>query len=71
MSAQHCVRPERELAPGQSGAGFGERIPVRCFISDPGIASSLKSLCKTPRAATGWKASNPRCLGDAIEALSR
>jgi uncharacterized protein (DUF2132 family) len=30
--------------------GLGERIPVRCFISDPSIASSLKFLRKTPWA---------------------
>ena len=31
-------------------AGLGERVPVRCFISDPSIASSLKFLRKTPWA---------------------
>ena len=31
-------------------AGLGERIPVRCFTSDPGMASSLKFLRKTPWA---------------------
>lgn len=31
-------------------AGLGERIPVRCFTSDPSIASSLKFLRKTPWA---------------------
>ena len=31
-------------------AGLGERIPVRCFVSDPSIASSLKFLRKTPWA---------------------
>ena len=31
-------------------AGLGERIPVRCFISDPSITSSLKFLRKTPWA---------------------
>ena len=30
--------------------GLGERIPVRCFTSDPGIISSLKFLRKTPWA---------------------
>jgi uncharacterized protein (DUF2132 family) len=30
--------------------GLGERIPVRCFISDPSISSSLKFLRKTPWA---------------------
>jgi len=31
-------------------AGLGERVPVRCFISEPSIASSLKFLRKTPWA---------------------
>ncbi|MEP6826429.1 MAG: VF530 family protein, partial [Ramlibacter sp.] len=31
-------------------AGLGERIPVRCFTSDPGMPSSLKFLRKTPWA---------------------
>lgn len=30
--------------------GLGKRIPVRCFTSDPSIASSLKFLRKTPWA---------------------
>jgi uncharacterized protein (DUF2132 family) len=30
--------------------GLGERIPVRCFTSDPSIGSSLKFLRKTPWA---------------------
>ena len=30
--------------------GLAERIPVRCFISDPSVASSLKFLRKTPWA---------------------
>ena len=30
--------------------GLSERIPVRCFTSDPSIASSLKFLSKTPWA---------------------
>lgn len=29
---------------------LGKRIPVRCFTSDPSIASSLKFLRKTPWA---------------------
>ncbi len=29
---------------------LGERIPVRCFTSDPSLASSLKFLRKTPWA---------------------
>jgi uncharacterized protein (DUF2132 family) len=31
-------------------AGLGERIPVRCFISEPSVTSSLKFLRKTPWA---------------------
>ena len=31
-------------------AGLGQRIPVRCFTSDPSISSSLKFLRKTPWA---------------------
>jgi uncharacterized protein (DUF2132 family) len=30
--------------------GLSERIPVRCFSTDPSIASSLKFLRKTPWA---------------------
>ena len=30
--------------------GLGERIPVRCFTSDPSMTSSLKFLRKTPWA---------------------
>ncbi|VWX62138.1 DNA-binding protein VF_0530 [Burkholderiales bacterium 8X] len=30
--------------------GLGERIPLRCFTSDPSLASSLKFLRKTPWA---------------------
>jgi uncharacterized protein (DUF2132 family) len=30
--------------------GLGQRIPVRCFVSEPSIASSLKFLRKTPWA---------------------
>ena len=30
--------------------GLGERIPLRCFTSDPSVASSLKLLRKTPWA---------------------
>ena len=30
--------------------GLGERIPVRCFLSDPSLKSSLTFLRKTPWA---------------------
>ena len=39
-----------QLVAHYGWAGLGERIPVRCFISDPSIASSLKFLRKTPWA---------------------
>jgi uncharacterized protein (DUF2132 family) len=29
---------------------LGQRIPVRCFLSDPSVSSSLKFLRKTPWA---------------------
>lgn len=38
------------LADYYGWAGLGERIPVRCFTSDPSVASSLKFLRKTPWA---------------------
>lgn len=38
------------LAAHYGWAGLGERIPVRCFTSDPSVASSLKFLRKTPWA---------------------
>ncbi len=31
-------------------AGLGERVALRCFTSDPSMASSLKLLRKTPWA---------------------
>jgi uncharacterized protein (DUF2132 family) len=38
------------LADHYGWADLAERIPVRCFISDPSVASSLKFLRKTPWA---------------------
>jgi uncharacterized protein (DUF2132 family) len=38
------------LAAHYGWAELGQRIPVRCFISDPSVASSLKFLRKTPWA---------------------
>jgi len=38
------------LAEYYGWEGLGERIPVRCFQSDPSVASSLKFLRKTPWA---------------------
>jgi uncharacterized protein (DUF2132 family) len=39
-----------ELVACYGWAGLGERVPVRCFTSDPSIKSSLKFLRKTPWA---------------------
>ena len=39
-----------ELLAHYGWVGLAERIPVRCFESDPSIASSLKFLRKTPWA---------------------
>jgi uncharacterized protein (DUF2132 family) len=38
------------LADHYGWEGLGQRIPVRCFTSDPSVASSLKFLRKTPWA---------------------
>ena len=38
------------LVAAYGWAGLGERIALRCFTSDPSIASSLKFLRKTPWA---------------------
>ena len=38
------------LADCYGWEGLGERIPLRCFTSDPSVASSLKFLRKTPWA---------------------
>ncbi len=38
------------LAEHYGWVGLGERIPVRCFMQDPSVASSLKFLRKTPWA---------------------
>ena len=38
------------LAANYGWEGLAERIPVRCFQSDPSVASSLKFLRKTPWA---------------------
>ncbi|HJV62703.1 MAG TPA: VF530 family protein [Albitalea sp.] len=49
----HGVTLERmvtELAAHYGWAGLGERIALRCFTSDPSVASSLKFLRKTPWA---------------------
>ena len=38
------------LAAHYGWAGLAQRIPLRCFESDPSVASSLKFLRKTPWA---------------------
>jgi uncharacterized protein (DUF2132 family) len=38
------------LVAAYGWAGLGERIPLRCFTSDPSVTSSLKLLRKTPWA---------------------
>ena len=38
------------LAAHYGWAGLAERIPLRCFSSEPSVASSLKFLRKTPWA---------------------
>ena len=38
------------LAEHYGWAELGQRIPVRCFTSEPSVASSLKFLRKTPWA---------------------
>ena len=38
------------LADHYGWAGLAERVPVRCFCSQPSVSSSLKFLRKTPWA---------------------
>jgi hypothetical protein len=49
----HGITLERlltELVDRHGWAELGDRIPVRCFLFDPSIKSSLKFLRKTPWA---------------------
>ena len=49
----HGVTLERvvtELAAHYGWEAMGERVPVRCFLFDPSIKSSLTFLRKTPWA---------------------
>ena len=39
-----------ELVAHYGWGGLAQRLPVRCFQSDPSVASSLKFLRKTPWA---------------------
>ena len=47
LTLEHIVSA---LVAQYGWAGLGERVPVRCFTSDPSIGSSLKFLRKTPWA---------------------
>lgn len=49
----HGVTLERivtELASHYGWPGLAERLPLRCFSSDPSVSSSLRMLRKTPWA---------------------
>jgi uncharacterized protein (DUF2132 family) len=49
----HGVTLERlltELVDHYGWQAMGERVPVRCFTSDPSVSSSLKFLRRTPWA---------------------
>ena len=49
----HGITLERmvtEMADYFGWQELGERIPIRCFVLDPSVASSLKFLRKTPWA---------------------
>ena len=39
-----------QLVERHGWAVLGERIPIRCFVNDPSIASSLRFLRRTPWA---------------------
>lgn len=43
-------RMVRELEAVHGWAGLGRRLPVRCFLHDPSVKSSLTFLRKTPWA---------------------
>ena len=47
LTLEHIVTA---LAAHFGWAALGERIPVRCFVLDPSVKSSLKFLRKTPWA---------------------
>ena len=49
----HGITLERlltQLVDHYGWPGLGQRIPLRCFTSDPSVPSSLKFLRKTPWA---------------------
>ena len=47
VTLEHMVSA---LAEHYGWTGLAERIPLRCFSSDPSVSSSLKLLRKTPWA---------------------
>lgn len=47
LTLEHIVT---ELVAHYGWPGLAERVPVRCFNSEPSVASSLKFLRKTPWA---------------------
>ena len=47
LTLEHIVT---ELEAYFGWDGLGDRIPVRCFTTDPSVKSSLKFLRKTPWA---------------------
>ena len=47
LTLEHIVTA---LVAHYGWAGLAERIPLRCFTSEPSVASSLKLLRKTPWA---------------------
>ena len=52
-NALHGITLERmleELVEHFGWAELGQRIAIRCFVSDPSVASSLKFLRRTPWA---------------------
>lgn len=49
----HGITLERvleELVEGMGWEAMADRVPIRCFESDPSVSSSLKFLRKTPWA---------------------
>ncbi len=45
----------KELVERHGWAEMGRRVPIRCFLHDPSVKSSLTFLRKTPWARNGSK----------------
>ena len=60
-----------DLVAHYGWASLGERIPLRCFTSDPSIASSLKFLRKTAWARDKVEGLYLFMLRDTRRALAR